>query len=242
MNIVVCDDNEMFLKHLSGILQKEFARKGCCPDIKCYNSPKKLVDEIREDVDAYFLDIEMPEINGIELAQFLRDRCRSEVIFVSAHSERVWISMKVKPLAFVRKLYLHEDVETAVERLLEETARKKLCIVLYDGKKAVTVRLNQVLYFSSERDYVIIHYADGAERALRQKLDVVEDNVRKYHFIRVHSRYLINLKAVDTIDVFSGVKRDKKIFLKNKTEIPVSSKYCVSVENELFKWFRGMDT
>ena len=167
MKVVVCDDNSVFVSQLVSKLESIFAKKGYTVEVKAYYDPMQLVHEDEGNADVYFLDIEMPEMDGIKLAQFLRKQRDSEFIFVSVHDELWRRTMKVKPIAFIRKNLLETDLEEAVEDFLKEYLRKKKNVILRDGKRPVSVTLSQVIYFSSDKDYVVLHFMNGEQKILR---------------------------------------------------------------------------
>lgn len=241
MNIVICDDNRVFSQELALELKSVFAQKGFYIHVINYQNPALLMRQVSEHVDAYFLDIEMPDINGIQLAEFLRKQRECEFVFVSVHDE-LWRSlMKVKPIAFVRKCCLKSDLQEAVDTLIREFKRKKKTIVVYDGKSAVPVRLNDVLYFSSDKDYVVIHDIMQKDRLIRQKLDNVQENVQNYDFLRIHRRYLVNMRHLIYLDPYS-FRKTSYIELSDATRLPISEKYLENVKDRLFQWFERQDT
>ncbi len=229
MKIVICDDNEEFVHLFTLKLKLAFARKGYQVDIKGYCDPLLLIKAKERNVDIYFLDIHMPGIGGIELARLLKRQNDSEIIFVSAHDDLWRKTMKVKPIAFVRKTKLEADLPEAIDDFICEYFGKKKLLLLHYGKSSIRILAKQVLYFSSEREYVIIHFVNGEESSLRQRLDIVEAQMSSAEFLRIHNRYLVNKEKISKIyGLGSGV--NKKIELKNKVVLPVSRAYNDSVK------------
>ncbi len=242
MKIVICDDNAVFGKDLVLQLKAAFMRKGYSIEIKSYNDPKDLIEAEDVNVDAYFLDIEMPGMDGIELADFLKQQKDSEFIFVSVHDDMLRQTMKVKPVAFVRKAFLEEDINEAVDNFLKEYARKKKTIALQDGKQLLTFCINDIIYFYSERDYVVLCLEGGkTEQSVRQKLDAVEKQMSGFDFLRIHNRYLINMRKIVRLHHFKG-RKSNEIEMSNGKILPVSKRYVDSVKMRIFDWFRRVDT
>ena len=236
MKFVLCDDDEIFLRTFKSTLLKELIERGIFLEIITFSNAKKLFDSDCKDADAFFLDIEMPGISGIDLAKFLRINSSCEFVFVSSHEELIQCSMRVKPIAFVRKLALESDLKLALNSLLEELVVKKRTIYLNDGKKGVNIELGSVSYFSSDRDYVLVHTYLQDHISLRQKLDDIESKVESYNFLRIHSRYLVNLDSVERFEQDSK-KKQQFVVLSNGEILPISAKYWQAVKERLKRWF-----
>ena len=241
MKIVICDDDLNFLKLFYKMLYGEFVVRGILPDIKLYNDPNKLFASNCKEVDVFFLDIDMPNVSGIDLAKVLRSNSSSEFVFVSSHEEWIRLSMQVKPIAFIRKLHLETDIKDALDSLLEEISVKKRTVYLNDGKKGLNIELRSVLYFSSDKDYVLIHTHRNDHLSIRQKLDVVESKVSGFNFLRIHSRYLVNMHAVERFEQDYN-KKQRNVILKNGVSLAVSDKYWQDVKSRLKNWFQYQTT
>lgn len=242
MKIVVCDDNQLFESNFILELKMAFARKGYIINVKSYQNSQELINAADEDVDAYFLDIEMPGMDGIELAEFLKQQKDSEFIFVSVHEDLLRKTMKVKPIAFVRKTFLKSDLSEAVDDFLKEYVRKKKTVVIQDGKRLLTFCIKDIIYFYSEKDYVVICQDNSdLDHSIRQKLDVIDDQMQPFDFLRIHNRYLINKRRIKKLHNFKG-ERKNEIEMDNGIKLPVSQKYVKFVRKSIFDWFQEKTT
>ena len=239
MQVIVCDDDTAWMIRFKAQLFAAFSEKGVIPEIVCYTDPKELIKKEDVQADVYFLDIELPQIDGIDLAVFLRKRQEAEFVFVSAYENYVLDTLKVKPIAFVRKEQMAQDLEKAIENLLSELAEKKRTILVMEGKKPVTLTIQEIMYFSSSKDYVEVHFLDGSYRVIRQKLATIEEEVRGFHFLRIHNRYIINLRQLKGV---VSLGRKKQVELSDGDRLPVSKSYNGELEDRLFQWFRRSDT
>ena len=116
IRLAVCDDEAPVLSYLTDQIRKEFGKYDLCAEADIYTSPVELGKVMQEKpYDAYFLDIDMPKMNGLELARILREQ-KEEVplIFVSAKEEYVFQSFEVHPFSFIRKSRFKQDMEKAV--------------------------------------------------------------------------------------------------------------------------------
>lgn len=125
----------------------------------------KYVEE--HEVDCLFLDIQMPDLNGIELVQLIRKRkIQPIIIFVSAHSRFAIEGFKVSASDFLLKPYSIEDFNATVEKINNQTHLQELALKEEEQTQAlflkidarqVKIVLSTILYIESMKDYVKIY-------------------------------------------------------------------------------------
>ena len=192
--------------------------------------------------EVYNISYPSKEFTIQELADFLKQKKDSEFIFVSIHDDLLRKTMKVKPIAFVRKDFIQSDLDEAVENFLKEYAQKKKTIAFQDGKRLVTFPLRNIIYFYSEKDYVVVCLDnEDLEQSIRQKLDSIDKKMKPYEFLRIHNRYLINLRRIKKLHNFRG-KKDNAIEMDNGRILPVSQKYVDLVRESIYEWFHQGNT
>ncbi len=103
--IAVCDDDERILVQMAEVIKKEFAKAGEKAETSTFSVPKLLLDSNRTgSFDIIFLDIDMPDIDGIEAAGIIKKQNPNTlVIFVTSKDELVYKSFEVHPFGFIRK-------------------------------------------------------------------------------------------------------------------------------------------
>ena len=122
LKIAVCDDNESFLETLKKIISE--SARDYFKDIKvqCFNNGQRLLyQHKRLFFDVIFLDIDMPEFTGFDVAEILRKQRRDcYIIFVTNHNELVYGSMEFQPFYFIQKSSvsrLNKDVVNVLNKL-----------------------------------------------------------------------------------------------------------------------------
>ncbi len=167
--------------------------------------------------DAVFLDVNMPQLDGIELAAVLAGlKHRPLIVFVTAHDSHAAEAYALDAVDYVLKALRAERVQDALNRIerrllpdvpgevddarvLETVAEDDLAAVkVDDGRRRFFVRRDAVQFAESHRDYVHLH-AGGENpgvHVLRIPLSVLESKWQKHGFLRVHRSYLINLRYV----------------------------------------------
>lgn len=162
-----------------------------------------------EQVDLIFLDIQMPEINGLDLLKSIRNP--PLVIFTTAFPNFALESYEIdaadyllKPVSFERFI---RAVEKAKERLsgrLEATSGSiddapDYIFVKADGKH-VRIILNEIYYVEGLKDYVVIHLKDSRIITHNTMKNIEALLMKNEHFIRIHRSYIINLNFVKEIE------------------------------------------
>ena len=172
----------------------------------------KLVKE--QNPDIAFLDIELPDMNGIELARMLKEiNVELEIVFVSAYDKEYLpkaVKLEFGIDDFISKPIDKERVIMACNRLFRKISGSKsskipsaILIKIKDDNedkfKEVLVELDKILYIEKEKstDYVIIHCMDKKYKT-RQSLDSLNKKL-DISFFRSHNSYIVNTKYVKEI-------------------------------------------
>ena len=177
-----------------------------------------------------FLDIEMPGLSGLELAQFLAELpARPLLVFATAFQEYALQAFEVEAFDYLLKPFTRERVEKTVmkaARVLSagdvrepgEPARK---IPLYRGETIIPTAPDRILFARSEEGEVVVHACDGRYRT-RFTLNELEQKLSPSGFVRVHRSFLVNTNHVrEVVPWFHG---SFKLIMddREKTEVPVS--------------------
>lgn len=198
-------------------------------------------DFLREnEVDLLFLDIEMPDLTGVEFMRSLKNP--PAVIFTTAYRDYATegfeldaVDYLVKPISMQRflkaankALTLFENQQPAIAP--SENKTKDHFFIKSDGQY-IKIKLEDVLFFESERDYIFIHTLQKRYMTLLT-LKQLEQELPKEKFIRVHRSFIISLDKVDSLE-------GNLIYIKDK-RIPVSramqdSVFKLLVEGKLWK-------
>lgn len=230
MNITVAilDDDLLLLSVLEEKIRQVLEEYELNVSIDCFTDWEKLESD-NKIYDLFFSDIVLPGLDGISLADRLQKNGRvRDVIYVSGYDSEVFRTFGSHPVAFVRKEHLKEDLKKAAALYHEHL--KEMWVIIPEGRKKHLMRMDDIIYISSQNHYVEIHMSDGEQRVIRSKLDMMECMLEKFGFMRVHISYLVNLKYVLSMN-------RSQIYLKNKESIKISVKYKQQVFDTMRKNF-----
>lgn len=177
--------------------------------------------------DLIFLDIQMPELSGINFMKIVGEKLK--YILTTAYSEYALegyehnvIDYLLKPISFER---FSKSAEKAKERfLLTENSEEQYFFVKSSGQKH-RINFNEILYVESIKDYVNIK-TENQEFIILETLKSMEIQVPESSFIRIHKSYIVNLFQIKSYD-------SKKIILKNDLEIPIGERFKTNFLNKI---------
>ena len=224
---IIVDDEPLALDVLESFIQK-------VPDLelvrKCHNAIEAMAALREKEIHLVFLDIQMPEITGLELLKSLSTK--PAVIFTTAYSEYALqafeldaIDYLLKPIPFERFLKavnkaIHYLNSTNKEQTANETpavaAEEEDYIFVKADKKIVKVKLDDILYIEGLKDYVMIYTHDQRIITL-QTMKNLEERLPSTKFLRVHRSFII---SIDKLKSVAG----NAVEIKNKM-IPLGKHY-----------------
>lgn len=216
---------------LAAELLESYARK--TPGLRLvgvYGSAVEAMKELRGNpVDLLFLDIQMPELSGLEFASILPKE--TKVIFTTAFDRYAIDGYKVNAADYLLKPISYDNFLLSVNRVAEslnESERQKAMandgfIYVKSEYKLVKVSFSDILYVEGVKDYVKIYSRDGRKPVMSlMNMKKIEDYLPKSCFMRVHRSYIVNMSAVEMVDRGRIVMED--------AYIPVSESYKEQVQ------------
>lgn len=174
-----------------------------------------------------FLDIEMDEMDGIELAKKLKEeQCHSDIVFVSNREDRVFDSLKTSPFGFVRKSHFRSDVSTVIQNFLKglkEDAENILLINL--GKNQITLPLSEITFIETVKRKTVIHILGKEPLSCPVQFKTIEEALKNKGFLLSYKGVLVNFHHIEAI-------LEDSILLKDKTMVPLSRRNSIEVKEK----------
>jgi DNA-binding LytR/AlgR family response regulator len=203
--VLVVDDERPALDELAYLLEGD-DRVG--EVLTCDSATEGLVTLQAEDVDAVFLDIQMPGLSGIELAQVLsRFRTPPAIVFVTAHDEHAVDAFELRAVDYVLKPVRRDRLAEAVRRVVESGSEpavsQDLELPVERGGVTRLVRRSEITYVEAQGDYARLHTAEGSH-LLRVPLTQLETEWAPAGFVRIHRSLLVALAHVSELRMDGG--------------------------------------
>ncbi len=192
-----------------------------------------------EEVQLLFLDIQMPELTGLEFSKMVNERTR--IIFTTAFSQYALEGYKVNALDYLLKPFSYADFLKAAQKAVQwfelvekggtapaqtseapttgsSTPPPVDSIFVKSEYKLVQIMLNDILYIEGLKDYLKIYTADESKPILSlMSMKSMEELLPSDRFMRVHRSYIVQVSKIKVID------RNRIVF--GKTFIPISDSY-----------------
>lgn len=229
MNCIIIDDDQLSRKILESFVEKtEF--------LKLLNSYSSAIDALNsstksEEIDLIFLDIEMPEMTGIEFLKSFKKT--PQIIIVSAQEKYALDAFDydvtdylLKPVTYGR---FYKAVEKSLERQskLESPSDKK---EIFIKKNSALVRLSyeDILWVEALENYVVINTFDD-KYTIHFTMKSIEKQLPATTFKRIHRSFIINISKINSIEDNSVVINHKN----GKKVLPIGKSYRDNLLNDI---------
>lgn len=227
---IAIDDEPLALKQLSSYIQKTPFLENVANFQSAFEAMNYLAVN---DVDLMFVDINMPDLNGIEFVKSLTRK--PQIIFTTAYSDYAIEGFQVdaidyilKPISYAVFLKAATKVKTWCELNQKQTEVIQTTpdyIFVKSEYKLMRILLSDIKYIESSNEYIQIYLINDEPVTTLIRLKVIEEQLPKDKFMRVHRSFIVNLDRVKVIE------RNRIIFDHN-IYIPVGDQY-----KEVFQTF-----
>ncbi len=225
MRILLCDDNTVFLQDLNQVVTDFFTKKNIDIHIQTACNSTEILEN-NTSYDIAFLDIEMPEHNGLAVAKHLRKINENIIIFIiTSHSCYLDDAMDLRVFRFFQKPIDRERIFNGLNSAINYYI-KNTSFVLVENSTVHRVYIKDILYITIQKRKTLLVTKHGEIRS-DKTLSEWEKCFEGMCFARPHYSYLVNLQNIVRLGKY------EVILLKNDgTEIPIK------ISQRKFKEFR----
>ncbi len=231
MNVLLVDDEKAFLVTLKNSILKICSEKDIDINITTTTDPYSVLEnEHYKHYDAILLDIDMPNISGIDITKKINSlkgtSSKPYIIFVTNRDGLVFDALRTQPYSFVRKSHLR-DLKPCLGSIYSKISLEN-SIYIKSGNKTDRLEIKEIIYIEKEKNYIIFHTQRG-EYKERSTIDARAVNLMNRNFLRPHIGYLVNVRFIDEL-------LPDSIRLINGIVIPVTKKYRKEVKQQFYEW------
>ena len=248
MRIAICDDDSKSISVIRAYIEK--IQFQVIDDIKIdiaeFTSSMELLNSYTKNqkYDIIFLDVEMPDISGIDAARFIRNQkdYKTQIVFISSYPEYMKDSFSVEAFDYISKPVKYEEFYTLWKRLIKRINRSSLhTITIVNKEYTEFIDILDVSYINvsrSNRGYLEIHPFNTAAdtKLIKSTLANILNALGAYHFVRCSKNTLVNIDFIYKIHQYD-------IILKNNCHIKLGRRFEKAFRNSLSKrtieTFRG---
>ncbi len=220
MKILIVDDENLAISRLTRLLNDLGY-----DDITSFDNPLEAIKDVtKNNYDVAFLDISMPSMTGLELADTIVSlKSNIFIIFQTAYSEYALDAYKSGGLAYLLKPIDSEELQKVMIRVTDygKSAATDKKIVGKRGDKLYLIDIDDIYYIKADLDEVIIKIKE-TDVYVRRKIGDLESLLSGRNFFRIHRSYIVN---VDKIKSMKSVEQSKlQISFDGISDIVTSSK------------------
>ena len=227
-NCVIVDDEPIAREIIESFVHKT-------PNLVLLGSFQNAVEALnftkKEDVDLYFLDINMPEINGLSLAKIIDKN--AHIIFTTAYRDYAIdgfnlnvVDYLLKPIAFDRFLQAIEKIPRKIQHkvVVENSEFKNDFLFVRSERKMIKISFNDILYIESLSDYIKIHLDDQII-VTRETISNINTKLPEHLFLRIHRSYIVSIHKIHSYT--------NEFIEVSNTALPISRSYKETVLQKL---------
>lgn len=222
LKIAILDDDNIALNISKGVATSYLEEKKYQYSLLTFSSSLNFLASAKEEhYDLVLLDIDMPEMNGIEVARRIKDiSFDTSIIFLSEKENLVFECFEVHPFGFIRKSKLYDDFSKVLNSFFEQF------FAYQDDKDILTIKtstviysfkINEIVYIEGNRNYQTIYKKNGESTSLRILMKDLEEALNDKGFIRIQKGFIVNSSFIQRIET-------KEVILINKLKLPLSPK------------------
>ncbi len=228
---IAIDDEPLALRQIKGYIQKT-------PSLELVATCRSAADAMevisREKVDLIFVDINMPDVSGLDFVKSLPDDSRPMIIFTTAYSEFAVDGFRLNAVDYLLKPFGLEEFSRAAYKAQRYSELKRLndeglaaqesdtaesgCITVKADHKVILVKHSDIVYVESDSEYVRLVLSDGSKIMTLLRLKNVESMLPSDMFMRIHRSYIINLRRIKSYS-------KGRVYIDDDVELPIGENY-----------------
>ena len=230
MKFLICDDDDLMLKKLSLLIKNS-------PENKCYSN--KIIEitnptdvNITDEYDVAFLDIDMPQMSGIDLARKIHEQWPNTVIiFITNYVQYAPDGYEVGAFRYLMKKQITEKLIDYLDLAIKERTKRLRVITIQINGERINVPVSNILYMESSARIITMHLIENV-RPMYQFYGNMSDLAQKFEilgFLRVHKSYLVNMKYIEIFQC-------KRLEIKGGILIPSSERKYSELKQRYLTW------
>lgn len=226
----VCDDNQEDMEYIEKLIRVWNQSAGYQIRIERFPSGEAFLFAYEDDpgFDVLFLDIEMKEISGIDLAQKLRELGSGiQIVFVTGYMEYIAQGYDVEALHYLLKPVTEEKLCGVLNRAMERLKNRERELTLATPEGIVRIPLAEIRYLEVMGNYVTIYGRESysVKRTLSQLEELLDER-----FYRIHRSYIVNMQLVKKCT-------RTEVILKDDTVLPLSRRNYEGLNRAMIMYF-----
>lgn len=233
MKIAICDDSELDALAARKVIRNTLNNLNQEAEIEYYLNAEDVQNKLlkrKESLDLLILDIDMPGVSGLELAEKLRaSNLRLLIIFLSNHEEFVFKAIEFQPFRYIRKIRLETEMPVAIRSVVKViAANSDLQITLDTDEGSIRIMMSEIMYYETEKRKVSVILKNGKKLTVNKNITEMQEHIQNEKFIMIHRSCVVNVDHVHNI-------HDYAVILDNNETLIVSRPRYKAVKQKILK-------
>ena len=232
LKIAVVEDQTEVRESLCQFIRQYAGEQGLQAEVKPFADGAVIAEGYQPGYDIIFLDVEMPGMNGFELAEKIREHSPEAcLIFLTSHTELAMEGYEVRAFAYLPKSLAGEKIRPALQRFLDEYKKKKKKAYLIETpSRFERVEYDEIIYLYREKKYAVLVLQDRQVH-VRKSLRVVFEELDSENFMFIERGFVVNIEHILRL-------ADRDLTMGNGDVLPVGRTYLKTVKRMLLHFWK----
>ncbi len=230
MRILICDDEVRYINDLKDYIEEYMTNHLISFQIDTTTSPNEILNNDFV-YDLVFLDIKMPQYDGIDLAYEMKQRNSKVVIFfVTSFNEYQDTAMDLQVFRFFEKPFDAKRLYSSLDKAMEYIDGAYVDVFVYSNKEHKRIIVDDIIYIETKNRKTYLYTKDD-EIIVNETIDKWTDKLPTTFFYRVHKSFLVNLHYVTKYSY-------EELYLNDTIRIPIAPRKQVDFHKFWFKYLK----
>lgn len=237
IQIILCDDNDMFLEKFRTEIHAALKKSKTNAVVHTYSGAEEIPAAMLKDADILFLDIDFAEkkYTGIDIARKIREvNDHAVIVFVTNYIEYAPEGYEVQAFRYLLKSDIESKLERCLQQILEKMQSVQETVLINASGETMELPLTDILYIESQLHNAVIYIqAPGSEEQkevrVYSSLSNLEQQLAEKGFLRVQKSYLVNMRRIAKYQCAEAL-------LDNGTILKVSQKMYAEQKKKYLLW------
>lgn len=233
IHISICDDSETDALAAKEVIRNTLNELHVQADIDYCLSAKEIEAKLlqhKEQLDILILDIDMPDVSGLQLAEILRaNDLNLIIIFLSNHEEYVFKAIEFQPFRYIRKIKLKTEMPIAIRsavKIIDIQKDRQIILDTDDGE--TKVMMSEIVYFETEKRKLSVHLTNNKTLRINKNISEFQSILSHEKYIMIHRSCVVNADYIKNID-------NNIIILDSDEQLVISRPRNKEVKEKLLK-------
>lgn len=198
MKIAICDDERQIICDYSKIINEYLFENNIVCSVDGFVDGNSFL-QLANEYDLVFLDYDLPDINGMDIARNIRENDgRIMIVFLTAYAEHVYDSFEVDAFRYLLKPVSKEKIYETLNKFLNIYNHNRK-ITIPTNTAHISVDADEVIYIEAAKKHTKVK-TTGNEYIANKAISIYQTEIANPHFFRTHRGYIVNMRYISTVE------------------------------------------